>query len=116
MTEEKTELRMTEVEMARMELHEARANGQLAIVEKLQLAEKLLGIDYREKVAANRAKQADAQRSMTEAQEEGRAVIAGLEKRLGIKFDDYVLQDSGELKHREEITGPPEEDETDKTT
>lgn len=97
--------RLTEMEMKSLELHEARANMQAAIRDKLALQEQLLNVEYVKNRDVLRMKQREAEISMNAAKQDYNLARVAAEKRLDLSLNNYVVREDGSLRKITEIVG-----------
>lgn len=100
---EKQELRLTELELARLDLHDTRIRLQQTIVEKLKFKQAIVTTEYQKEMGAVKGKIAEANGSISEAQQDSNAQVNDIEKRLGIKLSEYTVADDGTLTKESDL-------------
>lgn len=90
---------LTEKELNRLELHDARMNMSVAQINQFKFQEALKKIEMSNELAIIRGHQANAKGSLKAAREDNNAVIKGIEERLGLKMADYTVSDDGTLNY-----------------
>lgn len=101
---EEDELRLTELEMKELELHQTRADMNAAILEKLNYKERLMKIEQAQQLNGLRQKAKEAMVSLESARNDYNQTRNNVATRLNINLDNYIVQDSGVL-----IVSPEEE-------
>lgn len=93
------QLYMSELDMKSLDLLSARADMQVAVLDKFKLAEQLLLVQQRQQLAEIRNKQRDIVRSLESIKSEYNQYRADVSERLGVDLDNYTVSDSGLLTH-----------------
>ena len=98
-----TRPKLTELELTRLELYEARRNLQSAVLDKLKFKMDLLGIRYMEEKAVIQGRMKSTDNSRDEFTQAYNAQIAAIEKRLGINMKKCLVADDGTVTFDEDI-------------
>jgi hypothetical protein len=94
---------MSELDMKSLDLLSARAEMQIAVLDKFKLAEQLLLVQQRQQLAEIRNKQRDIVRSLESVKSEYNQYRIGVSERLGVDLDHYTVNDNGLLTRMEEL-------------
>ena len=97
------ELKLTQLEIARLDLHQARNDLQLQIIEKFKGKLLLHTLDYQREQAIMKGKIRDSENSGKEAREDYNAQIKAIEKRLDVDMKKYIVADDGTLTHEDDL-------------
>lgn len=92
------EMRITDLEMTKLQLHEGRVDMNRLQAEKIALQEQLLTHSYTKQRDELRKAQADCHRAMDRAKDDYNAVRMQIQIRLGINLNDYTVNEAGILR------------------
>ena len=98
-----TRPKLTELELTRLELYEARRDLQSSVLDKLKFKMDLLGIRYMEEKAIIQGQMKSTDNSRDEFTQAYNAQIAAIEKRLGINMKKCLVADDGTVTFDEDI-------------
>jgi hypothetical protein len=88
-------MKLTKLELAELDLNQARVDMQATVLQNLQMKEKLLSIDYSTQRDAIRRKQVETAQSMEQIKNEYNDTRRGIEKRLKVSLDQCTVRQDG---------------------
>jgi hypothetical protein len=92
------EMRLTDMEMLSLQLHENRVDMNRHQADKFALQEQLLTYNYVKQRDEIRMKQADCVRAIERAKDDYNSVRMKVQIRLGINLNDYTVNEAGILR------------------
>lgn len=93
------ELRLTDLEMKDLKLFEVRREMQRQVLKNLDQEQRLLSIEYKQRMSEIRSKIMSTKSSEMAIVKEHNEFVASVEKRLNIKLADYTYNETGELRY-----------------
>ena len=92
---------LTDLELARLDLYQSKAQLQSEIIEKIKLKIELVDMAYRDNRAVLKNTMRGCDASQTEARTEYNNQLKEIEERLGIKMAEYAVSENGALIHQD---------------
>jgi hypothetical protein len=100
---EEKELKLTELEISNLDLHQNRRSLQQEIMKRIQLQIELLDIKYKNERDLLRNYLRGADSSSASAGRDYNDTLRSIENRLNIKMSKYVTKDDGTLIREKDI-------------
>jgi len=99
---EKDQMELTDLEMARLELHQTRMTLQTNVIDKLKFKLTIMDAEYQKNKAVVKNEMRAAEQSRIAAQRNHNEQIVEIEKRLGISMTEHTVNELGVVVHQDD--------------
>ena len=104
--EEVSAPRLSEAQLSKMDLYEARLQMQYVVLDNLSLKANALSTEYRNQMAAFKAQTKNTNDSLQKIKQEHNKFVAEVEAEWGISLKDYSIEPDGYLQYNPLPDGP----------